>query len=445
MVSFGGRAAFIGGRRQRLSPVDTAWFRMEQRETPADIVALMAFDGEVDEVRLREVIEERLLVHPKFRCRVAESRLSMARPRWTEETRFSLGDHLARVRVEPGAGRFDPYVALASYINEPTDFTRSPWKAWHVSGAPGGSLLLVRVHHCMGDGFALLDLLLRVADPDGQPEHGAARHLPRHARRRALTKALALLRETPRGLVDLGHLVSLPFDRPSRLRRKPAGERRVAASNGVPLTRVKALAHAYGATVNDVLLAALAGALGRYLALRGDSASAFRAIVPVNLRPHSEPIDEQHGNWFGLVYVDLPLAEPDREARLGRIRQSVARIKASHEPGLSLALMNLLGRVPGAIEHVVDEFFARKATVVVTNVPGPRKPLFVAGRRVRDLVFWAPHPSGLSCGASILSYAGTVRVGIRTDGAVVRDPELIARYFDDELTAWEGNLRAAHA
>jgi WS/DGAT/MGAT family acyltransferase len=304
----------------------------------------------------------------------------------------------------------------------------------------GGSALIIRIHHCMGDGFWLLAVLLSLTDidPDGTgsalpratpPEHGPSRHHP--------TKALAASRRLSRGLRDLAHLLALPFDPSTRLRGHPRGERRLAWSKGIELSRVKALARERDATINDVLLAALAGALRRYIIDHGDAPVGFRAIVPVNLRPLADAIDEVRGNWFGLVFADLPVAEPDREARLVEVVRTMARIKVSEEAMVSLAVMGVLGRLPAALEHAADNLLARKGTLVVTNVPGPRRAIHLAGRRIRDMTFWAPHSCGLSCGASILSYAGVVRVGVRSDAAVVQDPELLARLFEKEFAAWE--------
>jgi len=422
-----------------MSPVDAAWFRMDPAH-PADIISVMALDGAVDEAELRAMLEQRLVPRPRFRRRIVESPGAMTPPRWEDEPGFSLDAHLRRVSLAAPGGEAEFLALLNQLANDPLEFGRSPWRIWLVDGSPAGSILVIHLHHCMGDGFALLGVLLSLTDlaPGGPPaaarfasplEHEPARH--------RLGRALATARRIERGLLDFGHLVSLPFDPATRLRGKPLGERRLAWSTGIEVSRVKALARERAATINDVLMAALAGALRQYLLDHGDEPRGLRAIVPVNLRPAGEPLDEEHGNWFGLVWADLPVAEPDREARLADVVATMARIKSSEEAAVSLAVMGALGRSPGVVERVADELFARKGTLVVTNVPGPRQPLYLVGHRIRDMMFWAPHPSGLACGASILSYAGTVRVGIRSDAAVVQDPELLARHFDDEFVAWE--------
>jgi WS/DGAT/MGAT family acyltransferase len=408
---------------------------MGNETDPADIVALMALEGQVDEARFRATIEQRLLTHRRFRRRVVESAHKVLPPHWQDEQPFSLDAHLIRRRLAPPGGDRELAALLADIANEPIDFSSSPWRIFVVEGSPAGSILVTQIHHCMGDGFALVGILMSLADDDSQggpsplaPEREAHGHL--------LSDTVQAARRVEHGIADFGHLLFLPFDPKTPLRSKPMGERRLAWSNGIPLSRVKALAHARSATINDVLVAALAGALRRYLEDHGSPTPTFRAIVPVNLRPLSEPLDEEHGNRFGLVFADLPVGVADREARLAQVKRTMNRIKASEEPIVSLAVLNVLGRSPAVVEHVFQEVFARKGSIVVTNVPGPRAAVSLAGRRIRDMMFWAPHPAGLSCGASILSYAGTVRVGVRSDVGAVADPELIARHFDDELLDW---------
>lgn len=420
-----------------LSPVDATWFRMESAKNPADVIALLTLDGEIDESRLRAVLEERLLPHRKFSQRVKESPLRVGLPHWENEPGFSLDHHLFRRRLRAPGEDQELGAVLDELVNVPLDFDRSPWRVYIIDGGKTGSVLVAQIHHCMGDGFALLDLVLSLAEG---PEHSSTQPVPESGSETdhgPVSEAWRIARRLQHGVTDLGHLLLLPFDPATRLRGTPSGRRRVTWSRGAPFSSVRALARAHGATVNDVILATLTGALRRYLSDYGDPLEAFRAIVPVNLRPRSAPIDHEHGNWFGLVFADLPIGLSDRTARLAAVKRSMDRIKASEEPFVSLAVMNVIGRSPAVIEHVADELLARKATVVVTNVPGPRHTFTLAGRRVTDMLFWAPHPCGLSCGVSILSYAGALRVGIRSDVAVVPDPERIARYFDEEILAWE--------
>jgi diacylglycerol O-acyltransferase len=148
------------------------------------------------------------------------------------------------------------------------------------------------------------------------------------------------------------------------------------------------------------------------------------------------PIDLHHGNWFGLVFVDLGTHPASHVDRLAAMKRTMDRIKGTKEAIAALAILMTLGRVPKLVDRAAAAIFGRKASVVVTNVPGPRTPLVIAGSPLRDLFFWVPHPAGLACGASVISYAGNVRVGIRTDESVLAEPARLARYFAAELAVW---------
>jgi len=402
-----------------LSPVDAAWFRMEHLRSSADIGALMLLDGPVDDAALRTVLETRLLVHPRFHRRVTDTALGVTPPRWEEEADFSLDAHLEHRWVE---NESELARIVGELMSQPLDMRRSPWKVLVFDGPCPG--LFTRVHHCMGDGFALVELLVSLADStSGRPISTPPR--PRHR----------LLRDARDAAAALGHLLLLSFDPPTCLRGVLSGERRVAWSPPIPLELVKRIAHARVGTVNDVLMGALSGALRRYMLDRDPCALRVRAIVPVNLRPEGT-YDESHGNWFGLVFPELPLDIASADERLSAVEAEMQRIKESKEAVVALGILAALGRSPNVIDHIAQEIFARKATLVVTNVPGPRTKLRLAGRTVNDLWFWVPHPCGLAVGASIISYAGNVRVGIRTDAGVVPDPERIAALFAEELAAW---------
>jgi diacylglycerol O-acyltransferase len=431
----------VRSTRTHLTAVDTAWLRMEERGNSVDIAALMLFHGELHEGRLREVLTEKLLVHRRFRQRVVESPLRVAPPHWEDEPGFSLDHHLERIHLPPPAGTTELQSLIGTLLSKPMDFTRSPWRAYLVDGLPGGTALVSRIHHCMGDGFALVQLLLSIAEAEpGVPESEARRQNQAPTPHEPTALRLANLAHLARDdLQALGHLLLLSFDPACSVRGRLSGERRVTWTPAISLSRIKAIGHARGATVNDVLTTAISGVLRRYLAGRGDPVDdlALRAVVPVNLRPPSEPVDLEHGNWFGLVFVDLHVGISDPDERALALQATLARVKASQEAVVSLGVMAAMGRSPAAVEHVLNDIFARKGSLVVTNVPGPRERLRVAGTPLADILFWAPHSGGLALGISILSYAGHLRVGIRSDAAVIPDPDTLARHLEQELDELE--------
>ena len=182
-----------------------------------------------------------------------------------------------------------------------------------------------------------------------------------------------------------------------------------------------------------MLLAAISGALRRYLEDQDQPTDGveIRAMVPVSLRqPHEMG---QLGNRFGLILLTLPVGARDPSERLAIMKRRMDEIKKSPEAVVAFGILNTIGLTPTEVEHIIVDIFAAKVTAVMTNVPGPREPLYLAGSRMTELMFWVPAASHLGLGISILSYAGSVMVGIMTDACVVSDPLAIAENFNVEL------------
>jgi len=235
------------------------------------------------------------------------------------------------------------------------------------------------------------------------------------------------------GVYRLGRLVLLPPDQQTAFKGELGRRKRAAWSKPVPLDDFKAIGRAFGATVNDVLVATATGALRRYLEARGEPTGgvSIRASVPVNLRP----LDEAHklGNSFGLVFLTLPVGTVDPVKRLRSIKKEMDELKRSPEALVAYAVLNLMGFAPVEVERLGLRFFGSKATAVLTNVPGPREPLYLAGRRLNHVMFWVPQSGHLGLGISILSYAGGVMLGVATDEGLVSDPERIVDGFEKEF------------
>ncbi|WP_168210474.1 WS/DGAT/MGAT family O-acyltransferase [Persicimonas caeni] len=443
-----------------LSSVDTAWYRLDSPNDPADIIGVLIFDGQVDYDRLRATIETRFLHFERFRQRIDDS--GIGRPQWRDDPEFSLDDHLQRIELPEPADRAALQDKIGELMNSPLDKRKPLWRIYLVDNYEEGSALIAQLHHCMGDGFALAHVLLRLADHDPDapwPSHsdieevraGEDVHEHRWFRDVVLDKvedlakhpshATDMAKKVQKTASALGHLVMMPFDPPTMLKREPTGQRRVSWSDGISLQRVKDIAHGFGGTVNDVLMAALTGAYRRYLIERGDNVDDrdIRALVPVNLRPvrRVEDMPDELGNHFGLVFLTLPVTEATAAGRLRRVKECMDELKKSPEAFILFEVFNLAGHTPEMVEHLVADTFGKKASTVVTNVPGPREPLYLGGREVTDLMFWAPHPARLGSNASIISYNGVVRVGVRGDENVLPDPEKVVGYFDEEFDGLE--------
>ena len=343
---------------------------------------------------------------------------------------------------------------------QPLDPSRPLWSFHHVENFKNGSALVLRLHHCMGDGLGLLLVLLAMTEMDGGDasranpfrqlfEHTADLDTIRREAERMMPDGMRLLLASSDAFQDPkrrwlarlavpGALLRLTF-RPSDERTTIKGplvpQKRVAWSGRIPVETVKQLGRNLGGTMNDVLVAAMSGALGRYLATRGDNAKNIRAVMPVSMRPLAEMADL--GNRFGLMFLSLPMTIADPLARLRELRRRAEALKRSAEPLAALGILHALGAVPLSVQRLVVRIFGTKGTCVFTNVPGPRETIYFAGLPIDDIFFWVPQSGKLGLGISILSYAGSVRLGVVTDAGLVPDPERIVEGFHVEIAAMQ--------
>jgi diacylglycerol O-acyltransferase len=223
-------------------------------------------------------------------------------------------------------------------------------------------------------------------------------------------------------------------------------QKRVAWSEPVALADVKVIGAPLGAKVNDVLVAAMTGALRAYLRRRGCDVNdmTVRAMVPVDLRPPERAQDL--GNEFGLVILELAIQSRTATTRLQLTKARMDALKRSSEPLAILALFDLFGRVPKAIEDFAVDLFGSKASLVMTNVAGPQHPLFMAGVPIERLMFWVPHPGRqLGMGISIMSYNGQATLAVVADAHLVPDPEAITAEFHREFARMLNTVRTAPA
>jgi diacylglycerol O-acyltransferase / wax synthase len=233
---------------------------------------------------------------------------------------------------------------------------------------------------------------------------------------------------------ELAALAVLPNDTTTRLKGKTGTVKCVAWSAPLDLTRVKDVGYVLGCSVNDVLLASVAGAIRGYLISKGDTvadAALLRAFVPVNLRPKGK--EYKLGNHFGLVGLELPIGEANPIARVFEVRKRMNALKTGYQAAVSMALLGVLGYAPKAVQRQALGLLTDKGTAVMTNVPGPANPLYLAGSKISQNMFWVPQSGHVGMGVSILSYAGGVQFGLITDRKLCPDPEAIIGNFSVEF------------
>jgi WS/DGAT/MGAT family acyltransferase len=246
-------------------------------------------------------------------------------------------------------------------------------------------------------------------------------------------KAVALAGQGTAITAELTKLALMPQDSPTRFKGQPSIGKQVAWADPLPLWEVKAIGKALGASVNDVLLSCVAGALRAYLAEKGDDVAVVmvRALVPINLRPIEKAY--KLGNRFGVVFLELPIGIENPIERLYAVRANMAALKGSFQPLLTLGLLTAAGVAPKMLQDQLVTVLARNATAVMTNVPGPQQPLYLAGGKIERFLFWVPQSGNIGMGVSILSYNDEVQFGLITDRALCPDPERVIARFQPEF------------
>jgi WS/DGAT/MGAT family acyltransferase len=447
---------------ERMASVDAAWLRMEEPTNLMMITAVLWFDERPDWERLKAVVRERLVERfPRFRQRLVEPGGLLAAPYWEEDPAFDLEAHLGHAVVPPPGDRDALEALVSQWMCTPLERSRPLWQLHMVDGFGEGGALLVRIHHTIADGIALARVLLSLMDEDAEehftPEPAPREEQPRPGWMKLLRGARAvasgtravwkrgaemisepiqvgdLVRQGARGAAALSKLALMPSDPPTAFRGELGTVKRAVWSDPIPLEEVKAIGRAMEGTINDVLLAALTGTLRRYLEERGGPVEDLRAFIPVNLRPLDEPIPRELGNRFGLVFLDLPVKEVEPRRRLRVLKQRMDALKRSPEAALTFGMLGMVGMAPAAVERAAVDVLAAKGTLIVTNVPGPRQPMYLAGTKLAGLMFWVPQSGKVGLGVSIFSYAGHVTVGVSVDAGLVPDPRKLVSGFRDEL------------
>jgi WS/DGAT/MGAT family acyltransferase len=447
-----------------LSPVDHAWLRMDDPTNLMIINGCLVLEQPLGREGLKQLLERRLLPIRRFKQRIGHRE---GLPYWETDPDFDLDAHVVDMALPAPGDEAALRRVVSGLMSEPLGLDRPLWRFHLISGYKGGSVIMARLHHCIGDGMALLLVLLSLTDRTLGPASGTEvppepenpfadlfRLPPRsvEAAKRLATQimpdGIRLLEQTAEafrslgrmktGLVSTGafaRLVARPPDPKSPFKGALGVAKRVAWSEPILVSEVREVGKALGGTINDVLLSAMTGGLRRYLDHHGMPAQGlrFRAAMPVNLR--SLDSMSELGNRFGLIFLSLPLGENDPVSRLAELRRRALALKRSAEPVVVYAILRLIGSVPLAVQKVVVKIFGTKATAVMTNVPGPRELLYLAGNPIRELFFWVPQSGKLGLGISILSYAGEVRLGLATDAGLVPDPEVIVSGFRQEFEA----------
>jgi len=453
--------------KEPIAKVDTAWLRMEQPTNLMMINGVIMLDGQLDYESLLETIEQRFLTFRRFRQKAVDGARGAY---WVFDEDFDIRCHVRRTAL-PGAADQTELEQLASELaSTPLDSSRPLWQFHVVENYVDGPVIIIRIHHCIADGIALVQVFLSLTDPtpEGRPSArkpdtwkqrraDEAKVFQRlldparegldfatHMGQRLIKEGSKILQnpaiagnyatEASEIIRELAHSLTLEDDPVTRFKGRLGTRKRVAWAEPISLDEVKSVSKAFGCTVNDVLIAAVTGAFRQYMISEGDDPEDLpdiRATVPVNLRPleHAQEL----GNHFGLVFLSLPLSVDNPLERLYTVNDRMNELKSSKQAAVTLGFLAALGVGPSALQKPVLDMLSQKATAVLTNVPGPQQPLYLAGSELKELMFWVPQNGSVGLGISILSYNGKVFFGLISDYRLLAEPSAIISRFKAEF------------
>ena len=404
-----------------------------------------------------------MLCFHRFRQRVADRGEGL---HWETDPDFNLDWHVRHVALPKGGAGHALEGLAGDLISTPLDPSRPMWQFHLIDAGAHGSALVLRIHHCYGDGFALTHVVMSMTDGDPAHPRLASTDVPGQGPGRAawerifgqVTETFGDAVRATLGAVEVGSdliahpakavgyaraatdfayqsavIASMTPDSPTRLKGPLDVMKRVAWAEPIPLAEVKALAHWLGCSVNDVLVSCAAGALRAFLEEQEELSdhAEVRALVPVNLRPAGRVTSL--GNHFGLVFLSLPIDIADPFARVQETRRRMARLRHSQQPLVALAILAGMGIAPEFIKDRVLEALAANASAVITNVHGPEQARYLAGKRIERQMFWVPQAGGIGVGISILSYNGEVSFGLVSDVRRMPDPQAVVDRFAGEF------------
>jgi diacylglycerol O-acyltransferase / wax synthase len=438
----------------RLSALDASFLAVETPAAHMHVGWVAHFSGREGRTpgfeELREHIAGRLCAAPRYLQRLVSVPLGMHDPVWADDPDFRIERHVMR------ADSSDIGEVADAVMSCPLARDRPLWEMWIADDRDGGGFAMVgKAHHCMVDGLAALELGLALLDgePDA-PSRPETAHETRPAPAavpllaRAVVDlvgqqvgvargALALARSptrllaTPREITRVGRAVAhaiLPLAPPSALNRPSSPSRHLAILRR-PLDDLRRIKKRHHTTVNDVLLAVVAGALRSFLDERGDAPIDLKSMVPVSVRGDDDA--DALGNRISFLFMELPCTEPDPVARLLTVNAMTAERKAAHEAEGSNAALEALAHVPRPLQRAASQLVAspRVFNLVVSNIPGPPQPLFMLGCELTHAYPVVPLAESHALSIGMTTIQGEACLGLYADRQALPDADRLAGHI----------------
>jgi diacylglycerol O-acyltransferase / wax synthase len=459
------RGPTLGDVPDRLSPLDASFLFAEDRTRAMHVGGVMTFapaeGAAFDMDAFAALIGRRLALVPRYRQKVREVPGHLGLPVWVDDPGFDLDYHVRRSAL-PRPGSDEQLRALVGrLIARRLDRSRPLWEIYLVEGLSEGRFAVVtKTHHAMVDGLASMDVGALLLDTTPEPRETAAdewRPAPEPSAVALATDAVLEAWRRPQTVLDvaaragsdvrevlgqveraMATLVSAAGARPVQPLNAVTGEQRRFATARTTLADHRAV-RTGGGTVNDVVLAVVTGALRRWMMTRGEplqEGASVRALVPVSVRARrgAAPVV---GNSISAYFVDLPVGEDDPLRRLSLVSAAMVAHKASGQAVGATTLIRLAGLAPPTLHSVgvrlASQFSSQVYNVLVTNVPGPPRPLYAMGARMLDMYPVVPLAGGQAVSIGITSYDGGMHYGLNADRDAMPDVDVLACALTDAL------------
>jgi len=447
----------------RLSGLDSSFLHLEGPTSPMHVGSLAIFEGapffdDTGRFRIEEarrIIGGRLDQVPRFRKKIMEVPFAQGRPIWVDDEEFDLAYHV-RLTALPKPGNEEQLKTLMGRLQAtPLDRRRPLWELWFVEGLEGDRVAIIqKTHHALVDGISGVDVATVILDLEPEPppvEVTEWEPAPPPSSTQLLRDSLierttepaeivrsmrAALRGPRRAATTLAKAgrfaVSMASSAPSTPLNVPVGPHRRFEVVRLDLDQVKAIKGALGGTVNDVVLALVAGGMRHFLQARSEQVDglSLRTFVPVSVRDDSERM--ALGNKVSGIVVDLPVGEPDPSARLRAITAQTRELKESQQAIGAEALMSLADYAPPTLLSLAARLLPRQRSINlgVTNVPGPQFPLYCMGARMLEAFPYVGVFAGVAVVIAVLSYDGKLGFGLIGDRDAVPDLAALAEGID---------------
>ena len=449
----------------RMSPLDASFLHIEDDVTHMHIGSVALFEGPPpSHAELRTAVAGKLPLVPRYRQTVRFVPLSLGRPVWVDDPYFMLDYHLRRTALPAPGGDAELRTLVGRVMSQQLDRHRPLWEIWIAEGLPDGCWAMIsKIHHCMVDGVAGTDLLSVLLDHEREPSSPPPdrwRPEPCPSGARLVASALATRALSPD---QVAQTTAAALRAPRRLARTVSDDARGLATTGAVLrpgsvgalngtigphrrwawargrlSDVKVVRAAFGGTVNDVVLAAITAGFRDLLIARGQSVEgrSVRTLVPVSIRSADER--GTYNNRVSAMFADLPVHEADPVACLAAVSRQMSSLKASHQAVGGEVLTSLGGFAPALLLalgcRVASHVPQHNVNTVTTNVPGPQRPLYAAGRRMLESFPFVPLGGNVRIGVAIFSYDGALTFGVTGDWDAAPDIDVLCRGIERALT-----------